>query len=89
MMIGIDGKGGKNMSGLNQSSVKILGKLIKSGFVTEKQIVNMSIPDLLKLPKITPGEIQEISEMQRAIKAGSLLSFLVSGDEISEVSDEI
>ena len=51
--------------------------LIKSGFADEQRIVNMGIADLLKIPKITPAEIQAIDQFQTAIKAGNTLSFFI------------
>ena len=65
------------MPELNQNNLKVFARLIKSGFADEQRIVNMGIADLLKIPKITPAEIQAIDQFQTAIKAGNTLSFFI------------
>ena len=65
------------MPELNQTNLKVFARLIKSGFVDEQRIANMGIGDLLKIPKITPAEIQAIDQFQTAIKAGNTLSFFI------------
>ena len=65
------------MSELNQANLKVFARLIKSGFSDEQRIANMGIGDLLKIPKITPAEIQAIDQFQSAIKAGNTLSFFI------------
>ena len=65
------------MPELNQTNLKVFARLIKSGFSDEQKIANMGIGDLLKIPKITPAEIQAIDRFQSAIKAGNTLSFFI------------
>lgn len=65
------------MPELNQTNLKVFARLIKSGFADEQRIANMGIGDLLKIPKITPAEIQAIDQFQSAIKAGNTLSFFI------------
>ena len=65
------------MPELNQANLKVFARLIKSGFSDEQRIANMGIGDLLKIPKITPAEIQTIDQFQSAIKAGNPLSFFI------------
>lgn len=65
------------MPELNQTNLKVFARLIKSGFSDEQRIANMGIGDLLKIPKITPAEIQAIDRFQSAIKAGNPLSFFI------------
>lgn len=65
------------MPELNQANLKVFARLIKSGFSDEQRIANMGIGDLLKIPKITPAEIQAIDQFQSAIKAGNTLSFFI------------
>ena len=65
------------MPELNQTTLKVFARLIKSGFSDEQRIANMGIGDLLKIPKITPAEIQAIDQFQSAIKAGNTLSFFI------------
>ena len=65
------------MPELNQNNLKVFTRLIKSGFSDEQRIANMGIADLLKIPKITPAEIQAIDQFQTAIRAGNTLSFFI------------
>ena len=65
------------MPELNQTNLKVFSRLIKSGFSDEQRIANMGIGDLLKIPKITPAEIQAIDQFQTAIRAGNPLSFFI------------
>ena len=65
------------MPELNQNNLKVFSRLIKSGFADEQRIANMGIADLLKIPKITPAEIQAIDLFQTAIRAGNPLSFFI------------
>jgi hypothetical protein len=69
------------MADLNSSNLKILSKLVQNGFTTEKQILNMGIGDLIRIPKISAAEIRGINEFQKAIKAGNTLSFFVEVDK--------
>ena len=65
------------MPELNQTNLKVFSRLIKSGFSDEQTIANMGIGDLLKIPKITPAEIQAIDQFQTVIRAGNPLSFFI------------
>ena len=65
------------MPELNQTNLKVLARLAKCGFRDETSIANMGIADLLKIPKITPAEIQAIDQFQKAIRAGNTLSFFI------------
>ena len=65
------------MPELNQNNLKVFSRLIKSGLSDEQRIANMGIGDLLKIPKITPAEIQAIDQFQTAIRAGNPLSFFI------------
>ena len=65
------------MPELNQNNLKVFARLIKNGFPDEQKIANMGIADLLKIPKITPAEIQAIDQFQKAIRAGNTLSFFI------------
>ena len=65
------------MPELNQNNLKVFARLIKNGFANEASIANMGIADLLKIPKITPAEIQAIDQFHKAIRAGNTLSFFI------------
>ena len=76
------------MADLNSSNLKILSKLVQNGFTTEKQILNMGIGDLIRIPKISAAEIRGINEFQKAIKAGTTLSFFVEEDKSQTITPD-
>ena len=51
--------------------------------IDEKEIVNLGISRLLAIPNITIQELSAINELQKAVKAGKVISFLAG-----EVDDE-
>ncbi|NCC87174.1 MAG: hypothetical protein EOM05_04830 [Clostridia bacterium] len=65
--------------------IKVLGKLYAAGCVTEKQLQDLKIEDILGIPGITVPEMKEITEIQKQVKNRSLFSYLGGGyDEHSE-----
>lgn len=76
------------MAQIHGGNLKIFARLVKSGFTTQKQIQEMGIGELIRIPKITPAEIMGISQLQQAIRAGDGLSFLVDDGEEMETEDE-
>lgn len=69
------------------TKANILEKLFKVGFCTEKQILNMQLEDILKIPNCTPNEISIIIEFKKAIKTKKYFAFLI-GNENIERDDE-
>lgn len=55
---------------------KALDKLFRAGFVEEKNILNMKLEDLLKMPDLTTIEIVIIIDFKKAIKDKSIVKFL-------------
>lgn len=55
---------------------KALDKLFRAGFVEEKDILNMKLEDLLKMPDLTTIEVGIIIEFKKAIKDKSIVKFL-------------
>lgn len=68
---------------LNQIT-KLLEKIFKAGFTTEKDILNIQLDDLVKLNDITGNEIMIIIELKKAIRNKKLIAFL-SGTEEKKV----
>ena len=68
------------MAKINNKAVKTIAKLMEEGFVTEKDIQAMTIDEILLLPGISVGEIGMINELQKAIKANKVISYL-GGEE--------
>ena len=68
------------MSKINNKAVKTIAKLMEEGFATEKEILAMGIDEMLLLPGISVVEIGMINELQKAIKANKVISYL-GGEE--------
>lgn len=59
-----------------QAKVKVLTKLFASGYVTEKELQNISMESVLQIPGITISDMQIIIDLQKQTKAGKLYSYL-------------
>ena len=68
------------MAKINNKAVKTIAKLMEEGFATEKEIQAMTIDEMLLLPGISVGEIGMINELQKAIKANKVITYL-GGEE--------
>lgn len=66
---------------INQKSVKVLNKVLESGFTDEKAIVAMTMDDILAIPGISVAEIVRINDLQKSVKANRVISFLGDGPE--------
>ena len=63
---------------INHKAVRSLSKLMEAGFDSEKAVLNMTMDDILSL--ITVAEIGMINEIQKAVKAGKIITFLGGGE---------
>lgn len=68
------------MAKINNKAVKTISKLLEEGYTTEKDIQAMTVDEMLLLPGISVGEIGMINELQKAIKANKVISYL-GGEE--------
>lgn len=57
--------------GKNQKAIKVLQRLFDAGYVTEKEIVNMTMDEMLALPGVNVADLFIISELQKSIKANA------------------
>ena len=73
-------KGDKCMAQINNKAVRSLSKLMEAGFDNEKVIGAMNMDDILALPGITVAEIGMINNLQKAVKANKVITFLCVGD---------
>ena len=71
------------MAEINKRNLRAVTRLVEAGITDEKEIVNLSISRLLTIPNITIQELPAINELQKAVKAGKVISFLAG-----EVDDE-
>jgi hypothetical protein len=80
MTIGINHeKQEETMAEINKKNLKAVTRLIEAGITDEKEIVSLGISRLLEIPNITIQELSAISELQKAVKAGKVISFLAGG----------
>lgn len=68
------------MAQINNKAVKSIAKLMEAGFDNEKAITSMTIDDMLSLPNISVAEIGMISEIQKAVRANKIITFLGGGE---------
>ena len=55
---------------------KVLEKIFKAGYKTEKEILMLNLAELIKIPDLTTLEINIIVDLKKAIKSKKLLVFL-------------
>lgn len=67
------------MAEINKKNLRAVTRLIEAGITDEKEIANLGISRLLEIPNISIQELNAISELQKAIKAGKVISFLAGG----------
>lgn len=68
------------MAQLNNKAVRSISKLMEAGFDNEKAVLALTMDDILALPGITVAEIGMINEIQKAVKAGKVITFLGGGE---------
>lgn len=72
-----------------QQKIKVLTKLVDSGYDTEKKLQQLNTEGILKISGITIPEISIILELQKQTKANKLFSYLGGGsDEVISKSEE-
>lgn len=68
------------MAQVNNKAVKVIGKLLEAGFDSEKAVLAITMDDILALPNISIAEIGIINEIQKAVKANKVFTFLGGGE---------
>lgn len=61
----------------NQKAIKVIQRLFDAGYGTEKEIVNMTMDEMLALPGVNVADLFIISELQKSIKANKVISYFV------------
>lgn len=70
------------MNKYNLSQItKVLEKIFKAGFKTEKDILNIKLDDLTRIQDINGNEIIILLDLKRAIKNRQIIAFLSNSDE--------
>lgn len=77
------------MGKVNQKVIKALGKLIEQGFDTEKAISTMTLDDMLLLPGINIAELALFNEIQKAVRANQIITFIAGYEKEGGKNGEI
>ena len=65
---------------VNQKAVKVINKIFEAGITGEKEISAMTLDEILEIQGITVAEIGMINDLQKAIKANKVITFLGGGE---------
>ena len=65
---------------VNQKAVKVINKIFEVGITEEKDISAMTLDEILEIQGITVAEIGMINDLQKAIKANKVITFLGGGE---------
>ena len=65
---------------VNQKAVKVINKIFEAGITEEKEISAMALDEILEIQGITVAEIGMINDLQKAIKANKVITFLGGGE---------
>ena len=60
---------------------KVLEKIFKAGFKTEKDILNIKLDDLTRIQDVNGNEIIILLDLKKAIKNRQIIAFLSNSDE--------
>lgn len=70
------------MNKYNLSQItKVLEKIFKAGFQTEKDILNIKLDDLTRIQDVNGNEIIILLDLKKAIKNRQIIAFLSNSDE--------
>ena len=65
---------------VNQKAVKVINKIFEAGITEEKDISAMTLDEILEIQGITVAEFGMINDLQKAIKANKVITFLGGGE---------
>ena len=65
---------------VNQKAVKVINKIFEAVITEEKDISAMTLDEILEIQGITVAEIGMINDLQTAIKANTVITFLGGGE---------
>lgn len=70
------------MNKYNLSQItKVLEKIFKAGFKTEKDILNIKLDDLTRIQDINGNKIIILLDLKKAIKNRQIIAFLSNSEE--------
>ena len=70
------------MNKYNLSQItKVLERIFKAGFKTEKDILNIKLDDLTRIQDVNGNEIIILLDLKKAIKNRQIIAFLSNSEE--------
>ena len=66
---------------VNQKAIRVMNRVFDAGFTDEKSVSGMDMDDILALQGITVPDIVIINDLQKAVKANKVVSFLSGAAE--------
>lgn len=70
------------MNKYNLSQItRVLEKIFKAGFKTEKDILNIKLDDLTRIQDVNGNEIIILLDLKKAIKNRQIIAFLSNSEE--------
>ena len=76
------------MAEVNKVHLRLLARLIETGITSEKQVLALKLKNILSLPHISKQELSAICDLQDAIKAGSIMAFLATPENMGGNEEE-
>lgn len=70
-----------------QRRVQILEKIMRTGARTEKELLSLSLEQLLRMEDITILDLRDLLEVQRQVKVHALFSWLCTEPESEQVPE--
>jgi len=65
---------------VNQKTIRVLNKIFETGFTTEKEIIAMTMDDILGIQGITIADMAVINDLQKSIKTNKVITLLGGGE---------
>lgn len=73
---------------VNRKNVSTISKLLEAGFATEKDILSMTLDEILRLPGIRLADIKCINELQKSIRENKIITFLCNNSSSSNTNPD-
>jgi len=65
---------------VNQKTIRVLNKIFETGFTTEKEIIAMTMDDILGIQGITIADMAVINDLQKSIRTNKVITLLGGGE---------
>lgn len=76
------------MASLDKNKIRVISHLLSDGIANEKDLLALSVTDMLDTDWITKNDMKVIVALQTAIKSGKLFAFLLDTNGTEVLTDE-